>query len=79
MGVAIEAIGEATMGWNDHVCWAVTECLECGAIREWEYCDGKSCRCPECGSTEGVAVEEEPHVFGEDVFDTSGQPPPATA
>ena len=69
------------MGRNDPVCWVETECLTCGAIREWEYWGGKGRHCPECGSTEGVAVEEEPHAFGEDDFDTSDQPPspPATA
>ena len=44
------------MGWNDRVCWVETECLKCGTICEWEYWDGKGRCCPECGSTEGVAV-----------------------
>jgi hypothetical protein len=67
------------MDRNGHVCWGETECLKCGAILDWEYRDGKGRRCPKCGSTEGVAVEEEPHVFGEDVFDTSDHPPPPPA
>lgn len=25
------------MGWNDHVDFVETECLECGAIDDWEY------------------------------------------
>jgi Zn finger protein HypA/HybF involved in hydrogenase expression len=27
------------MGWNDHVSFADTECLECGIISCWEYWD----------------------------------------
>lgn len=27
------------MGWNDHVSFAETECLECGAVDTWEYWD----------------------------------------
>ena len=27
------------MGWNDHVEFYQTECLECGEIDIWEYCD----------------------------------------
>ena len=81
IGTAIEADLEAAMGRNDPVCLVETECLTCGAIREWEYWGGKGRHCPECGSTEGVAGEEEPHAFGEDDFNTSDQPlsPPATA
>jgi hypothetical protein len=27
------------MGWNDHVEFLETECLDCGATAEWEYWD----------------------------------------
>jgi hypothetical protein len=27
------------MGWNDHVDFSETECLDCGAISTWEYWD----------------------------------------
>ena len=25
------------MGWNDHVSFEETECLDCGAVGTWEY------------------------------------------
>lgn len=27
------------MGWNDHVEFRETECLDCGQINDWEYWD----------------------------------------
>jgi hypothetical protein len=27
------------MGANDHVCYEETECLNCGAVDDWEYWD----------------------------------------
>jgi hypothetical protein len=27
------------MGWNDHVEYFETECLDCGEISNWEYWD----------------------------------------
>jgi hypothetical protein len=27
------------MGWNDHVDFCETECLQCGVTSEWEYWD----------------------------------------
>jgi Zn finger protein HypA/HybF involved in hydrogenase expression len=27
------------MGWNDHMEGYETECLECGAVDDWEYWD----------------------------------------
>jgi Zn finger protein HypA/HybF involved in hydrogenase expression len=27
------------MGWNDHVSFIETECLQCGLVSEWEYWD----------------------------------------
>jgi hypothetical protein len=46
------------MGWNDHVEFCETECLECGEISTWQYWDSVSSerlnvngKCPNCGST----------------------------
>ena len=27
------------MGWNDHVEYLETECLDCGQVDDWEYWD----------------------------------------
>jgi Zn finger protein HypA/HybF involved in hydrogenase expression len=46
------------MGWNDHVTFAETECLDCGEISAWEYWDEVG-KCPDCGSTRGRILDEE--------------------
>lgn len=27
------------MGWNDHVTFVETECLDCGVVSDWEHWD----------------------------------------
>ena len=61
------------MGWNDHVEFLETECLDCGAVSNWEYWDdvGRSRYVGEIGKM--LNVDATRHAKCPDCGSTNGK------